>query len=214
MWTVTKDGSTEDESGRVIFFSAKRFMDDICLGDCCFICGAKPGSKPFNNEHILPEWILRRYDLFARTITLPNGVPVRYDRYTIPCCVDCNALMGLEIENPISNALQRGPEAFAEFIRTGGLKIITWMGLIFLKTHLKDREYRVHLDQRLGDEKIAGRYEWEDLHHLHSIVRRFYTGCTVDKDSVGSFLGISVRQQGSLEKFDYGDLLQAQTMFM
>jgi hypothetical protein len=47
----------------------ERFIEDICLGDCCFICGAKPDEKPFNNEHILPDWVLRRYDLFARTIT-------------------------------------------------------------------------------------------------------------------------------------------------
>jgi hypothetical protein len=83
MWHVTADGSVLDETGKVIFFSAERFVNDIGLGNCCFICGAKPGDKPFNDEHILPEWLLRRYDLFARTITLPNGVPVRYDRYSL-----------------------------------------------------------------------------------------------------------------------------------
>src|ERR1700736_2704414 len=205
MWTVTPDGSIEDANGKVIFFSPKRFLDDICLGDCCFICGAKPGSKPFNNEHILPEWILRRYDLFARTITLPNEVLVRYDRYTIPCCVECNDLMGREIETPISTALHEGSESFAAFIQKAGLNVFVWMGLIFLKTHLKDRKYRVHLDHRMGDGKIADQYEWESLHPLHSIVRCFYTGCHVDKDSIGSLLGISVRGQASPEKFDYGD---------
>jgi hypothetical protein len=64
----------------------------------------------------------------------------------------------------------------------------------------------------LGNTKIADLYEWEDLHHLHSIVRCFYTGCRVDKDAVGSFLGIPVQVQGPPEKFDYGDLLQAQTL--
>jgi hypothetical protein len=88
---VTEDGSIIDRVGKVIFFSAQRFVDDICLGNCCFICGAKPEHKPFNNEHILPEWLLRRYDLFSRTITLPNDRTVRYDRYTVPCCVDCNS---------------------------------------------------------------------------------------------------------------------------
>jgi hypothetical protein len=173
--------------------SAKRSAS----GDCCFICGAKPGSKPFNNEHILPEWILRRYDLFARTIKLPNEVFVRYDRYTIPCCAECNDLMGGEIETPISAALRGGPESFAAFIREAGQNVFIWLGLIFLKTHLKDRKYRVHLDQRMGDDKIADQYEWEDLHHLHSIVRCFYTGCQVDKDSIGSLLAISVRGHNS-----------------
>jgi hypothetical protein len=77
---VTEDGSIIDRAGKVIFFSAQRFVDDICLGNCCFICGARPEEKPFNNEHILPEWLLRRYDLFTKTIMLPNDRMVRYDR--------------------------------------------------------------------------------------------------------------------------------------
>jgi hypothetical protein len=36
---VTEDGSIIDRVGKVIFFSAQRFVDDICLGNCCFICG-------------------------------------------------------------------------------------------------------------------------------------------------------------------------------
>ena len=69
MWNVTTDDSVVDQHGKVLFFSTRRFIEDICLGDCCFICGAKSNEKPFNNEHILPEWLLRRYNLFARTIT-------------------------------------------------------------------------------------------------------------------------------------------------
>jgi hypothetical protein len=122
--------------------------------------------------------------------------------------------MGREIEEPISKAVHGGPESFAEFIRNNGLHIITWMGLIYLKTHLKDRKYSVHLDQRKGEEKIADQYEWEYLQHLHAMVRSFYTGGRVDKEAVGSFLGVSVTEQASAEKFDFGDLYLAQTMFL
>lgn len=215
MWNVTTDDSVVDQHGKVLFFSTRRFIEDICLGDCCFICGAKSNEKPFNNEHILPEWLLRRYNLFARTITLPNGNMVRYDRYTVPCCVDCNSLMGREIEQPISDAVQAGPAALAEFIRDGGgLNMFIWMGLIFLKTHLKDRTFRVHLDQRKGADKIADQYEWEHLHHIHSVVRCFYTGCRVAQEAVGSFLAVSVRAPASPEQFDFGDLYFAQSMFL
>jgi hypothetical protein len=84
MWHITPDHSVVDETGKVIFFSTDRFVNDICLGNCCFICGAKPEDKPFNNEHVLPEWLLRRHNLFDKAITLPNGATVRYDRYTVP----------------------------------------------------------------------------------------------------------------------------------
>ena len=214
MWNATPDGSIIDETGKVLFFSTNRFIDDICLGDCCFICGAKPGQKPFNNEHILPEWLLRRYNLFAGTITLPNGNKVRYDRYTVPCCAECNSLMGTEIEAPISNAVNAGSEVFADFIVKNCLLIFTWMGLIFLKTHLKDRKFRVHLDQRMGDEKIADQYEWEYLHHIHCIVRCFYTNREIQQEAIGSMLGLPVRAQASQEQFEFGDLYLAQSMFL
>ena len=137
---VTEDGSIIDRAGKVIFFSAQRFVDDICLGNCCFICGARPEEKPFNDEHILPEWLLRRYDLFTKTITLPNDRMVRYDRYTVPCCADCNSLMGRLIEEPVSQVVQAGTDAVIEYIKKdGGLKMFIWTGLIFLKIHLKDR---------------------------------------------------------------------------
>jgi hypothetical protein len=140
MWTKTHDGSIVDTSGRVIYFSTERFVNDICLGDCCFICGAKPSEKKFNNEHILPEWLLRRFDLFARVITFPNDTTVRYDRYTVPCCDECNSLMGEVVEKPISEVVEGGAQAINDFASKGNLlKLVVWMGLIFLKTHLKDR---------------------------------------------------------------------------
>src|SRR6266481_4127587 len=121
---ITEDGSIVDRAGKVIFFSTQRFVYDICLGNCCFICGARPEDKPFNNEHILPEWLLRRYDLFSKTITLQNDRTVRYDRYTVPCCVDCNSLMGQVIEEPISRAVQAGTEAVVDYIQeSGGLNM-------------------------------------------------------------------------------------------
>jgi len=215
MWTKTEDDSVVDSNGKVIWFSTRRFVEDICLGDCCFICGAKPGEKAFNNEHVVPEWILRRYDLFARTINLPNGVAMRYDRYTVPCCADCNTLMGDEIETPVSKVVQAGPNAINEFAEKGQLlKLFVWMGLIFLKTHLKDRAFRFHLDARKGGEKIADIYEWEQLHHLHSVVRCFYNDCYVEREAIGSFLSHPVKLREGQEAFDFGDLYAAQTMML
>ncbi len=213
MWRKEIDGSIVDENGKVIYFSTERFVNDICLGNCCFICGAKPDEKPFNDEHVLPEWVLRKYNLFARRITLSNGVQYRYDRFTVPCCADCNSLMGRVIEDPISEVVKGGAAAISDFNEKHGLlKFYVWMGLIFLKAHLKDREFRWHLDAREGQEKIADLHTWEELHHLHCVVRCFYTQCTVEQKAAGSFLGISVRQDCSPEEFDFAELSSAQTM--
>ncbi len=214
MWTVTDDGSVIDKTGKVIFFSTQRFVKDICLGHCCFICGAHPGSRPFNDEHILPEWLLRKYYLFERTIALPNEGAVRYGRYKIPCCSACNSLMGRLIEDPVSTVMKGGSNAINAFIKEGhALIFFVWLGLIYLKTHLKDRAHRVHMDARRGERKIADDYDWEHLHHIHSVVRCFYTGCAVENEAIGSFLVTPVKRAID-EHFDFADLYLAQSMVL
>jgi hypothetical protein len=214
-WQKTEDGSIVDNAGKVIFFSKDRFVADICLGRCCFICGAQPESKLFNDEHIIPEWLLRKFDLFQRTITLPNGRMARYDRYKVPCCQDCNSLMGKQIEERVSRVVCAGPEAVQKHIAEGnGLEFFVWMGLIFLKTHLKDRDLRVNLDLREPDEKIADAYDWDTLHHIHCIVRCFFNGANIEKDVFGSIGAFAANSQGTEDQFDYGDLYIAQTMLL
>ena len=215
MWTKTKDGSIIDNGGRVIYFSAERFVQDIYLGDCCFICGVSPNETAFNNEHVLPAWVLRRFNLFSKKVTLPNKTTFQYDRFTVPCCVDCNLMMGELIEKPVSDAVSGGLRAINKLVEEGGLlKIIVWMGLIFFKTHLKDRELRFNLDARKGAEKISDLYPWNELHHLHCIVRCFYNDCHVEQEAIGSFLTLPVRNDASWEKFDFAHLTLQQTMLL
>lgn len=215
MWTKSADGSIIDHTGKVIFFSTQRFVEDICLGNCCFICGARPEDKLFNNEHVLPEWLLRRYNLFGSTITLPNGQTFRYDRLTTPCCVECNSLMGECIEAPMSELVRAGHTAFNDYVVNGKLlNVIVWLGLIFLKTHLKDRAFRWHLDARKGKEKIADLHAWEDLHHVHCLVRCFYNETYVEREAVGSFLTVPVRSEPPGVRFDFADLSEAQTIML
>lgn len=211
MWKKTPDGSIEDATGRVIYFSATRFEHDIGVGDCCFICGARPGQKIFNDEHVFPEWLLRRYNLFDRKITLPNEQGLRYGTYTVPCCAACNSMMGDYFEVPISEAVKGGGDSIRALIHSDPLKVYVWLALIYLKTHLKDRALRVHLDARKGTEKIAAEYDWADLHHIHCLVRYFYNGAQVERGAIGSFLTMETNNAGMTERFDYSDLYLAQT---
>jgi hypothetical protein len=197
-WNLKSDGSVETDSGTVIFFSAERFERDIGLGNCCFICGADPRTKPFNNEHVLPEWVLRRFNLFRRAIKLPNGQSLRYDQYTIPCCVDCNSMMGNIVETPISAVVSAGPDAVQDYVvQNGPLKFFVWLGLISLKAHLKDKYLRFNLDRRLPDEKIADSYNWDHLHLLHCISRCFYNNAELRKEVFGSMVVLAVKNATS-----------------
>lgn len=214
-WHKTSDGSIEDHTGKVLFFSKDRFVTDICLGRCCFICGARPGSKVFNDEHVIPRWVLQKFNLFDRTLNLPNGTIVKYARYKVPCCADCNTYMGHQIEERISKVVNAGPDAVQNHIANGnGLEVFVWLGLIFLKTHLKDRDFRMHLDRRQSDIKIGEVYDWQTLHHMHCLVRCFVNGAHLEKEVFGSLGAFAAKTEGWREPFDYGDIFDAQTMLI
>lgn len=207
MISRTSDGSIIDAGGRVLYFSIERFIEDICIGQCCFICGRHPDNTAFNDEHVLPRWLLQRYQLFDRAITLPNLSGFRYGQYTVPCCVDCNALMGARIETPISALVAGGYTAFSNHIATHGALIpFVWMALIFLKTHLRDRQFRVKRDQRQGGALIGDSYTWHELHHVHCVARSFFTETVVTAEAFGSLLCWPMKTQDHYEHFDYADL--------
>jgi len=154
MFRVTPDQSVLDRNGKVIFFSVERFISDIANGDCCFTCGAQRGSVPFNDEHVLPNWILRRFGLHGRTIEIPNHTDFRYSGMTIPCCVTCNTEMGKVFENPMSELFAGGFDAVSKYLKERGpWDLFRWMGLIFLKAHLKNKYLNYHRDSRKGDIK-------------------------------------------------------------
>ena len=143
----TADGSFETVDRKVLYFSTERFITEIGRGECCFICGVGPSDAPFNNEHVIPKWLLAKHGLYSKKVTLPNGARLSYGQYTLPCCVECNSLMGEKIETPVSRVLAGGLRSVREYLeKEGHWLIFLWLALIYLKTHLKDRHLRFHLD--------------------------------------------------------------------
>ena len=85
---VSQDGSVESHDGRIALFSLERFLAEIRDGDGCFICGARASTKHFNNEHVIPDWVLRDRGLHSSKLILPNQAAFMYGRYVVPCCKD------------------------------------------------------------------------------------------------------------------------------
>jgi hypothetical protein len=204
---LTPDGSVVTREGEVMFFSVSRFIRDICEGNCCFICGASPDDTDFNDEHVIPNWILSELDMHSKTITLPNGRKYRYDRYKVPCCVRCNSLLGKRIEQPVSKLIKGGMEAVAQHLRERGPWLLfIWLALLFLKTHLRDRSLRWHIDARKGALPISEAYDWEEIHHIHCIARAFFAEPALDATTMGTFFAFPASLDVPFENFDYGDL--------
>lgn len=213
-YCVTEDGSVVTADGRVAHFSIFRFKRDICGGECCFMCGVHPKNAIFNDEHVIPDWVLREFDLHSSCITLPNGNTYPYNRYKIRCCKDCNAKLGKHVELPVSIIVKGGLASVKEHLRSRGPQFLfMWLALLFLKTHLHDRSVRWHLDARNGAFPVSDAYDWEDLHHIHCLARTFFTKPHFNPQALGSFFALPACDDEACEHFDFGDLYLQQAIF-
>lgn len=207
------------DDGRVICFSADEFANNICATDCCFVCGAPRGGTPFNDEHVVPRWVLNRFGLFNKTITLPNGHSHPYGTYKMPCCAACNSLLGKLIESPMSEMLDGGFELISAKLEDpspmGAVRrqaLYVWLCLLFLKTHLKDRHLRQHLNFRLGDARIADQYDWLPMHHIHCVARMPYVAGSILPDVIGTICWYRMDDPTAEDQFDYFDLTNDHTI--
>lgn len=201
--------------GKVLFFGLERFKREIVEGGGCFICGCSPKEHVFNDEHVIPDWLLREFDLHNKQISLPNLAGLKYSQYKVPCCVRCNSLLGQSFEIPVSKLLKGGYEAVCEHMKKNGPWLLyLWLSLVFFKTHLKDRSLRFALDKRKGTEKIAEIYDWNTMHHIHCVIRSIYTGIPLNQKIMGSFFLLPAKMASHIEPFDYIDLFFTKTIFL
>ena len=203
------------KDGRILVFGCQHFVDEIVMGDACFVCGASPECTTFNDEHIVPRWILRRYNLFDKEITLPTGERRHYRGYRVPCCVDCNSLLGERLETPVSQLLDGSYAEVQQRLNETNLQLLfTWVSLLFFKIHYKDRSVRVHKDTRIGPEAIGDFYDWGDMHHLHAVARSPYTRASLLEEAIGSIRVYEVTGELTDDGYDYLDFTFDQTVVL
>lgn len=198
-------------NGEIIFFGLNHFLKDIAKGECCFICGANPNDKEFNDEHIIPDWILRKFKLHKEFITLPNGTKFQYDKYKVPCCKECNSVLGDTYEKPVSELLNKSYEDLVKDLEKDPeiyRLLFRWLCLIFLKTHLKDKSLLAERDRRKDAGFLADNYYWEDMHHIHCITRSHYTKAKIDHNVYGSTYIIPA---AAIDRFGGFDFIDSQT---
>ena len=107
-----------NNKGQIIYFSYEDFVSLFNDDKRCFICGASNlFGVEFNNEHIIPNWILKEFNLHQKQITFPNEKRYDYGRYKIPCCKDCNSQLSEYYEKPLSLLLKADYDTFLEYIK-------------------------------------------------------------------------------------------------
>lgn len=208
---IDQEGSLFDRNGVLRHFSPEALKNLSVDPNRCFICGTHRNDRDFNDEHVISEWLLRRYRLHSAQLTYPNGRQGVYGQYKLRCCVKCNSLLGANIECKIERWLQQFT-INESVTQVYSLKIYQWLCLLFIKTHLKDRDIRIFPDRRIDAPYIASMYDWVGLHHIHSVARSMQSGCHIASNVVGTILVF--KMQGDLDEFDFGTLSDYSTIYI
>jgi hypothetical protein len=82
--------------------------------------------------------------------------------------------------------------------------LYSWLCLVFIKLHLKDREFRVDPDRRNPSPQIGDIYDWDGLHHIHSVSRTPHSGASIDGSVPGTTCFFEMAYEP--ESFDFGSL--------
>src|SRR5262249_26788386 len=149
---------------------------------------------------------LRRFRLHDKRIVLPGGSEIPYGQYKVPCCETCNSRLGAVVENPVSALFAQGYNAVVGHMKSEGpMLLFTWLNLLFLKTHLKDRNLLINRDRRVASPAIGDLYDWPELHHIHCVSRTSHTGAALAARAVGSIFLFPAKTGSPLGDFDYAD---------
>lgn len=206
------NGSIVDEDGNFVFVSQPDFLEKVINGGRCFVCAEV--IIEHTDEHIIPDWIVRRCNLADKSVTLPNKSTFRYSAYKVPCCKNCNAFLGKHYEEPVSEAFANGYWGVLDLAHRQPQVLFGWLNLLVLKTHLKDLSLRSDRDLRVKSGKIGDTYDWLNFHHMHALVRAPKYKTLINRDVIGSICLLEITGHQIAGDFDYRDHVVSDTVYI
>src|SRR5262249_35334617 len=86
--------------------------------ETCFLCACALNNANRSDEHVIPRWLQREFNLWDQRLTLLNDTDIPYRQLTIPCCTRCNN----ETFAPLEAAFARPSQpAFKQSTNSRGL---------------------------------------------------------------------------------------------
>lgn len=175
------------------------------MGKNCFLCGCYPDGVEFNNEHVIPDWLLRYTGISNMSIKLPNGRLLRYSSYKVRSCEQCNSFLSENVEEPISQAIKSGFDAFIEFFNGNRKLVFQWLCLVYYKVHFRDFSLRYNVDRRERDTPIGALYAWPNFHHIFCVARSVIFDAEFSRGIVGTIKIFQLNDWERHGNYDYRD---------
>lgn len=171
----------------------------------CFLCGGGIDETNRTDEHVIPKWLLKEFDLWDVTIHLINGTRIPYRKLVVPCCSACNNNHLSPIEDEVAKAFRKGPKGFETVDRE---VLMVWVIKIFYG--LLYREIFLTFDRcNPGLGKIVSPEDMEQFVLLHYILQSarvpMQFNCR-ESDVPCTIFTFNVKEpKNQLVKFDYKD---------
>ncbi len=118
------------------------FQIDSDFIDRCVMCREVLDDSTKTLEHIFPQWLQNKFDLWNKKITLPNNSQTPYRQFTVPCCKDCNNGTMSAWEKLIQNATEKG---YDEFIKLDEEIIVWWLMKIYYSKMVKELTFKENI---------------------------------------------------------------------
>lgn len=95
-----------------------------------------------NKEHVFPRWLIFRTNTHKTGIRWGENKRLPALRATFPLCIECNAILGRELEEPVSRLFDE-IESFKGISDSDAELLIRWLwkmeGLIWIASHPDDK---------------------------------------------------------------------------
>lgn len=190
----------------------KWFERQYASANTCFLCGEVLIKGTYTKEHIFPQWILNKFNLWDKSISLLNGIRYDYKRSIIPCCNICNNEHLSKLESIIKTGVERGYHYFKDNVPP--LSIYQWCQLIFYKWIYKETFFKEDIRDP-ESEKIVKKenFDWMALNHL--LLRSINKNISFENFFPGSIF-ICHLKTGAIasENFDYLDAVPEQCIMI
>lgn len=203
--------STRRKSGPRELFDA--FEEHDFSLNTCFLCGLRLSNKTRSDEHVFPQWLLRRFGLYSKQIHLLNGTTIPYRQLTIPCCLTCNNKHLSAIERDVRNVI----EGLAPISALDELTLYLWTSKIFYG--LLYREVLLPMDRA---NRTAGSIVSIDEMKNYGMLHVFLQAARLDIDFQcmharfpASVFAFKVQEPKTMEaRFDFRDDIRSSALYL
>lgn len=130
----------------------------------CFLCAESLLLGNYTEEHVIPRWAQKRYNLWNQQLVLLNQTSLPYRHLTVPCCDNCNRYRLKPLEDSLSQTVEHGRKSVLQL----GLKLLfLWLGKIFYGILYK--ELSLLVDRRNPGEGTIITSEILERYRMHKV---------------------------------------------